>query len=86
VSPVKVELEALDDVDVFKYIYLVEKFFPGHVTITKIELERKSQITGPVLRSIASGDNPQLVNAKIEMLWRTMIPLKYVTNTEPGSQ
>lgn len=78
VSPVSIKISAMDDVDVFRYIYLVERFFPGHITVNKITLERQAEITGPILRSIASGTNPQLVTADIEAQWRTMIPQKDV--------
>ncbi len=76
VSPVKIKIEAVDDVDVFRYLYLVQKFFPGHITFQKVNLERKAEVTGTVLRSISSGTNPQLVSADIDVLWRTMIPEK----------
>ncbi len=78
VSPVKIQIAAVDDVDVFRYLYLVERFFPGHVTIDKIVLERKSSINNTVLRAIATGAKPQLVTADIEARWRTMIPQKDV--------
>ena len=73
-SPITVRIESLDDIDVFKYLYLVEQFFPGHVTLTRINLERKAEVSGTILRGIASGGNPELVEADIEMVWRTMIP------------
>ena len=73
-SPIEVSLEALSDTDVYKYIYLLDRFFPGHVTLDEIELERTSEITGAILRSIASGGNPVLVKATLKMTWRTMIP------------
>jgi hypothetical protein len=83
VSPVKIDIEAMDDVDVFRYIYLVEKFFPGHVTIQKVTLERQAEITGPVLRSIATNTSPKLVVAVIEAQWRTMIPQTEVIGFTP---
>ena len=89
VSPVSIKIDALDDVDVFRYLYLVERFFPGHMTIDKITLERKADITGTVLRSIASGTNPQLVSAEITAEWRTMIPEKDIINApvqQPGGR
>ncbi len=78
VSPVKIRLEAMDDVDVYRYLYLVDRFFPGHMAIQRISLERKAEISGDILRSIAGGANPQLVSADIDVLWRTMIPSKDV--------
>ena len=81
-SPVTIHLEAMDDVDVYRYIYLLEKFFPGHVTIESVNMERLADVSGPVLRSIASGSNPKLIKAEIEMIWRTMIPASEVIGTE----
>lgn len=83
-SPVKIHIEAMDGVDVFRYIYLLEHFFPGHVAVTDMQFERKSEVTGPVLRAIASGENPVLVDADIEMVWRTMIPQAEVAPAEPA--
>lgn len=74
-SPVKVTISALDDIDVFRYIYLLEEYFPGHVTINKVQIERAAEISGTVLRGIASGASPELVKAEIELTWRTMIPM-----------
>ncbi|MCK5284749.1 MAG: hypothetical protein KAJ86_04100 [Alphaproteobacteria bacterium] len=84
-SPILVEIDAFDDVDVFRYIYLVEKFFPGHITIEYVNIERKGDVTGAVLRGIAGGKNPELVAANIEMIWRTMIPEKDIIKKVEGS-
>ncbi|MCC7304800.1 MAG: hypothetical protein IT558_00915 [Alphaproteobacteria bacterium] len=73
-SPVSIEVEATDPVDVFRYIYLLQNFFPGHVTFKNITLSRHSEVTNVVLRAIASGTNPVLVRADINLVWRTMIP------------
>jgi len=74
VSPVKVTIEALDDIDVFRYLYLLKQSFPGHMQLEKVNLERRGNITNPVLRSIVSGKNPELVKASIELTWWSMIP------------
>jgi hypothetical protein len=73
-SPVKIHIDAVDPVDVYRYVYLLDNFFPGHVAINNIRMVRTDEVTGPVLRSIASGSNPVLVQADIEMTWRTMVP------------
>lgn len=85
-SPVTVRVTATDDVDVFRYIYLVEQFFPGHITIDSIKLERVAEISGTVLRAIASGANPALVTADIEITWRTMIPASAVIGAPPPQE
>lgn len=73
-SPVKVRIEAVNDLDIFRYIYLVDEFFPGHVSIDSMKMERQSDVSGTILRGIASGKNPPLVTAELELSWRTMIP------------
>lgn len=73
-SPVTIKIKAVDDIDVFKYLYLLDEFFPGHITVMNMVIERKANITSTILRSIASGGNPELVEAQINMIWRTMVP------------
>lgn len=73
-SPITIKIEALTDLDVFKYIQLVIQTLPGHVSIEAIDLRRDADISRTILRSIASGGNPPLVKADIQMVWRTMIP------------
>lgn len=73
-SPVQIKLEAIDDVDLFHYFFLVGNYFPGHVTVEKVEIKRQADVSGTVLRGIASGKNPPLVTATVDVLWRTMIP------------
>ena len=77
-SPVSIRIEAMDDVDVYRYIYLVQQFFPGHVSFEKLSLKREAEVSGTVMRAIATGANPKLVSAEIVMTWRTMIPQKDV--------
>ncbi len=74
VSPVEVEIKAFDDSDVYRYIDLLQKKFPGHLSIDEIIIKRNRDITSALLRAIASGASPELVTAKIIMSWRTMIP------------
>jgi hypothetical protein len=85
-SPVSVKIDALDDVDVFRYLYLIEKHFPGHVSFTRMNIERKSDVTGTILRSIAAGNNPPLVEAQLNMVWRTMIPESEVIPSDKGGR
>ncbi len=74
VSEMSVEIKAFDDNDIYHYVDLVQKVFPGIVTLQRIEIRRSRDISAALLRAIASGANPDLVTAKVEFLWRTMIP------------
>jgi hypothetical protein len=86
VSPVNIHIEAVDDVDVFRYIYLVQQFFPGQVSIERLTIERKAEVNETILRAIATGQNPQLVSADIVLMWRTMIPEKDIIGAPVNSQ
>lgn len=74
VSPIEIEIKAFDDGDIYKYLDLVEKVFPGHVSVETINIRRISDVNAPVLRAIATGANPELVQANAVMMWRTIIP------------
>ena len=73
-SEITVKLEALEDADIYRYIYLVKKYFPGRITLTEVSMERAQEVNATVLRAIADGKNIPLIEAEIKMLWRTMIP------------
>jgi hypothetical protein len=72
-SPMEVKIQAVDDINVYNYIHLIEHYFPGYVAIEDVFIERKSNVTGAVLQSIASGQNPPLVEANVKMVWKTLI-------------
>ncbi len=73
ISPMEVTIEAVDDIDIYNYLHLVENYFPGYVTIEGVSIRRDANVTGAVLQSIASGSNPALVGADIRMSWKTLI-------------
>lgn len=74
VSPVEIIIEAFDDSDVYNYLYILEQKFPGHLAVDSIKIQRAKDISGPMLRAIATGANPVLISAAVKLSWRTMIP------------
>ncbi len=74
VSPVEIVIQAFDDGDIYNYIYILEQKFPGHLAIDSMTMQRAQDISGPVLRAIATGGNPVLITANVKLSWRTMIP------------
>ncbi len=74
VSPIKIKIEAFDDGDLYRYIDLLEKEFPGHVSIDSLEIERVRDVNAAVLRAISSGANPVMIKANIILSWRSMVP------------
>lgn len=71
-SPITVELSAVDDLDVYRFIYYLNYGFPGHITIKSLDIERKAEVTANILKDIGQGNPPQIISAKMELDWRTM--------------
>lgn len=71
-SPIAVTLSAIDDLDIYRFIYYLNYGFPGHVAITSLSMERKTDITPSVLKQIGTGSPPEIISATLELDWRTM--------------
>lgn len=82
-SPISIDVKAFDDGDIYNYIYLAQRLFPGHLSLDGIEIKRNIDVSGPVLRAIASGANPELVSASMRFSWRTMIPEEQILPEGP---
>ena len=73
-SAVEVEIKAFSDSDIYRYLSLAEKYFPGHLSVNEIKITRQRDISKVLLRAIASGASPEIVRARVKMSWRTLIP------------
>ncbi len=73
-SPVSVSIEALDDIDVYRFIYLLQATFPGHVRVDRVELSRATRVNDSVIRQIGAGRPIPLVKAGVDFTWRTAFP------------
>jgi hypothetical protein len=71
-SPITVTLSAIDDLDVYRFIYYLNYGFPGHITISNLAMERKVEVTPGVLKQIGTGSPPEIISAKMDLEWRTM--------------
>ncbi len=71
-SPISVELAAVDDLDVYRFIYYLNYGFPGHITINNLSIERSGEVTPELLKEIGTGNPPAMISAKMELDWRTM--------------
>lgn len=80
-SPMTVTLSAIDDVDIYRFMYYMNYGFPGHITMNKISMQKTGQVTPDVLKSIGTGAPPPLVSASVEMTWRSMIPRDVMENS-----
>ncbi len=68
----KVEIESLDDVDVYTLLKFMQERYPGSIDITKLELERVQVLNAALLRKIGGGDPVPLIKGEFEFDWRTM--------------
>ena len=73
-SPITVSVDALDDVDVYSFIYWMENAFPGHAGVSGLTIERKLDIDEAALRQIGNGVPTVLISAQIDFDWDTMVP------------
>ena len=71
-SPITVNLSAVDDIDVYRFIYYLNYSFPGHITINSIAMKREAEITPEVLKQLGTGNPPEVISAQLELDWRTM--------------
>lgn len=85
-SPISIRVEAVDDIDVYKYLYLLENSFLGEVRLKELNLSRNSDVSATILRAISSGNNPPLVDAQIELTWQTMVPADEVIQDSEVTQ
>ncbi len=73
-SPVAITLSAIDDLDIYRFIYFLNYGFPGHITITSVNIKKESEVSPETLKDIGLGNPPTLISASIDLTWRSMIP------------
>ena len=73
-SAIDVEVEALDDIDFYNFMYLMENAFPGHIAVTSVRLQRATDLSEVSLRQIGSGLSMTLVKGNVKFIWRTIVP------------
>lgn len=83
-SPVIVDMESIDDVDVYTFIKFVEEKFPGAIDISAFKLERKDIFKIDVLKTISGTSPSPLVSAELHFDWVTMAPENSVAPLENG--
>lgn len=66
-------LEAILDEEIYKFIYLLNYGFQGHVTIESLEIVKGKEITPSLLQQIGSGDVTSVINAKLKTTLRTLV-------------
>lgn len=72
-KPVSLAVTGFDDNDVYNLVHKIQQRFPGRVAFTGLTLERTKDISVPVLQQIGSGTVVQLVKAKYDFEWQSMV-------------
>lgn len=83
-TPVSIDVEALDDMDFYNFIFWIENAFPGHVSLQNVKIERVADVNEATLRQIGSGTAATLVKGKLDFSWRTMMPESLVGQPDGG--
>ncbi len=75
-TPMEFSLDAIEDADIYRFIYYLNYGFPGQITIKDITMTRNEDITIPKLKQIGLGLEPMtpFISAKITANWRTIVP------------
>lgn len=71
-SPITLSLDAIDDLDIYRFIYYLNYGFAGHITIDSLLMTRDKKVDLEALKQIGTGNPQPLVTAKMELRWRTM--------------
>lgn len=75
-TPMEFDLDALDDKEIYRFIYYLNYGFPGQISIEEISITRDENITFERLKAIGLGLEPlePLVKSRILANWRTIVP------------
>jgi hypothetical protein len=73
-SAITSEVSALDDATIYTFLDMANTRLPGLVSLESFSVERVRGLDAEVLRAIRNGANPPLVNAKLGLVWHTMVP------------
>lgn len=84
-SPVNVTIDALDDMDIYSFMYWIENSFPGNASISNVSIERKADVEENALKQIGNGVPVVLVTGAVNFSWNTMVPRSDVPQA-PGQQ
>lgn len=75
-SPINVELDSTDDVDVYSFLKLIQEYFPGKVDVASMEIVRSETVTSELLNKMSEGEPSPVVKSKIDFEWKTMASRK----------
>lgn len=72
-TDVSMTLNAFEDNDIYKFIYLLNYGFPGHVSIESLSMEKTKKVTRSLIQVIGNGEPVTIVQADLNFRVITMI-------------
>lgn len=84
-TEVSYDLAAIEDTDIYNFLFMINHGFPGIVDINSLVIDRSEKLTQQTLREIGSGKLVPLVNAKLKTVWWTLVPADSVEMNSPQS-
>ena len=69
-----VDIKALDDVDIYRYIRRVQDQLPGYLKVKDVSIRRNADYSADLLRQIIRGKFPDIVSASLNYDWYVMKP------------
>lgn len=85
-SPLTINVDALDDVDIYNFIYWIEMTMPGHIALEDLKMERNYTVNEGTLRNIGNGIPTVMVKGTMKVAWRTMVPMPKSDTMPPGTE
>jgi hypothetical protein len=73
-SSVTMGLEAIDDLDIYRLLYLLDSAFPGHAAVESLKITKTTDVTQALLRQIGNGIPSPIVKGELTFVWRTVLP------------
>jgi hypothetical protein len=71
-SDIRIALSAVDDTDIYRFIYFLNYAYPGHITIRDLAMSRTLKIDEYLLKEVGHGRAPAIVEGTLELEWRTL--------------
>lgn len=81
-SKLGVNIDAMDDIDFYSFIYWLRNTFPGHVSIDSLTLERVADVNDVTVRQIGSGVPMTMVKGGLQAKWRTIVSKNVVADSQ----
>lgn len=73
-SKMNADIDAIGDIDVYRFVYWLENGFPGHIMINNVVMRRQNEVNDVTLRQLGTGTPLVMVRGQLDFEWRTMVP------------